>query len=290
MGKISKRISLARSQENIKRKPVGFCQICNERGILSADHIPPRAAVKPTRAYQKLMTEVLTGNPSLIEPVTSHNGSTFKTICKKCNNLLGANGDEEIGRVRKIAGSVILNWDAYPQSRQAGLMPPSFRFDSTSYIRAMVGHILAATSTSTCDTFHPIEGTYLADLQMIAKLGTMPAKELKFYYWPYPYRDCMSVRQMVYWKSGKHLRMSVLMFFPFAFVVAYSDDNPLHFLPKFAWEMKIGTSHIFVDLNRQYIDSYKFPFTELNDNNMFGFEDSETAYSWTESAEWTDNS
>lgn len=285
MGKISKRIALARSQENVRRKPVGFCQICNIRGILSADHIPPKAAVKPSKAYQKLMTEALTDNPDSVQPVTSHNGSTFKTICKVCNNLLGNTGDKEIGHVRKLAGSIILNWDQYPQSKRKGLFPPALTLNCSNYIRAMVGHILAATSTSTCHSFHPEEGSYLADLQMISRLGIMPERKLNFYYWPYPFRDCMSVRQMVYWKGGRHMRMSVLMFFPFAFVVAYADDNPLYFLPKYAFEVTMESRSMFVDLCLNEISKYRFPFTELSDNNMYGFQDSETAYSWPDSLE-----
>ncbi len=73
-----------------RKRPTGKCHICGEVGLLSFEHVPPRAAFNDRRvvefgldqAEKYLSGEKVTGR-------INQRGSGAYTLCERCNNLTG---------------------------------------------------------------------------------------------------------------------------------------------------------------------------------------------------------
>lgn len=144
MGNYSQKIS-----ERINHSKIvsGYCLICGKSGRLSIDHVPPQGAITITKIEQIHISEVSGYQSAKIKAVHSTNGSKFRTICHKCNSeRLGAN-DIEVARVHKELAEKIANHFSAPFNPYSVV---SVDIEPIRYARAMIGHILSATSVEEC--------------------------------------------------------------------------------------------------------------------------------------------
>src|SRR5690554_4141941 len=153
MGEFSKSISKRFEHTRIS---AGFCLVCGKHGKLSWDHVPPKGAIAITKVEQRHITEMMGTNAKKIRGVSSSNGSKFRTICHHCNNYHIGSNDQEVARVFNS-----LSKKAKDHFKNAN-NPYNFiseSVDSVRFARAMIGHILAATTTQEC-LQKPVETPY----------------------------------------------------------------------------------------------------------------------------------
>ena len=75
----------------IKREKEGRCNICGCNEKLTWDHVPPKNSIffRDVQIVSLFGKYDLDNYPSTI----SQNGTKFRTICAKCNNILGTEYD-----------------------------------------------------------------------------------------------------------------------------------------------------------------------------------------------------
>ncbi|KJF93398.1 metal-binding protein [Photobacterium angustum] len=235
----------------------GYCVICGEFGRLSQDHVPPKGAITITKVEQKHIMEAMGANANSIDGVRSPNGSKFKTICKKCNNeRLGAN-DGEVARVHKELTAKI---KTYFDTLASPYPIISVHLDSLKYVRAMIGHILAATSVDECK--QPLqESPYFRPLEMFV-LGDDGALDdtHDIYYWFYPHNRHLSAKYVQMYNKGHSTGLSLLSFFPIAFLVTPKGQG---IYPAQANKLKIGDDRLYLNLSSVNVEFAEFPFSTL---------------------------
>ncbi|MFP8967541.1 hypothetical protein ACKC9G_13235 [Pokkaliibacter sp. CJK22405] len=263
---ISKRIGQVKIQE-------GHCLICGFFKKLTEDHVPPRGSVIITKTEQRLICEVLGTSSEKIKGIVSKNGSKFKTICKDCNSSLSL-GDSEIARVCRELTPMIKN---YFQSGTDLFSTKYIKFDAVKYIRGMIGHILSATSVNECksrpiatDYFTPLQNFVLGDDEAISNTHDI-------YYWFYPLKKHVSAKLVVFFNNGNICRMSLLSFFPIAFLLVEKGKG---IFPAQAKELKISSTDLAIDLSQRNISYSSFPFAELKGNQFYLAEDAQCIVSY----------
>lgn len=138
--------------------------------------------------------------------------------------------------------------------------------DAIKYSRAMVGHILAATSVIECQKktqnspyFKPLQDFVLGDVDAIKNTHDI-------YYWFYPYKRHLSVKMVGFCRDGNTTNLSLLSFFPIAFLITQKDKGVY---PTHARMLNLKDKKIHLSLsmhNAKYID---FPFVELTGNDLY---------------------
>lgn len=140
MSKISARIKHTRIRN-------GYGLICGKHGRLSIDHVPPQGAVTITKIELRHICEMMEDKVNSIKGIPSTNASKFRTIGHKCNSeVLGAN-DSEISIVNK---ELTMKIKGHFQGLSNIYNTVSVDINAMKYARAMIGHILAATSVTEC--------------------------------------------------------------------------------------------------------------------------------------------
>lgn len=264
MGNFSTNISkrFAHSSKNGK----GYCVICGRFGDLSFDHVPPQGSVIITRTEQRLITESTVDTFKKVKGAVSKNGSKFRTICRSCNGVLSV-GDNEIARIYQILTPVIKQYFESP------FEPYSFkkiRIDAKKYARSMIGHILSATSEEECKTeqlatpyFSPLQQFVLGDDNAITDTHDI-------YYWFYPFRRHISAKMVGFYNHGHICTMSLLSFFPVAFLVVEKNKG---IYPTHAQRLEITDEFLFLNLSLSNHEYITFPFVELKGNQLYAVND-----------------
>ena len=272
MGKNSKRIS--KRNNHAGKIKEGYCLICNEYGVLSKDHVPPKGSISITKIEQKHIGELMGQEAANIKGVRASNGSTFKTICSTCNGDVLGKCDSEISRVYKYLTPLISSYFNGP------ILTPStlcVDFDAIKYARGMVGHILSATSVNECKNelqdspyFTPLRKFVLGDDEAINNSHDI-------YYWFYPKRMHLSAKHVGFFNEGNLVSLSLLSFFPVAFLIAQKGKG-VH--PQYARKLNLTDKKINLDLsvyNSKHVD---FPFIELQGNRMLAISDGQCIVSY----------
>lgn len=250
MSKISKRIKHTKIQ-------VGYCLICGEYGRLSIDHVPPQGAITVGKIVQKHLTEVLGYKQEKIKGVKSSNGSKFKTICHKCNSSILGGCDDEIAKVNNILTEKIYEYFTLAQS----LYPiVTANVNVLKYSRAMIGHILSATSVNDCRK-EPFISSYFTPLQdfVLGKIDDISSTH-DIYYWFMPSGRHISSKYIFMRSESKQSALSLLSFFPIAFLVAEKGKG-IH--PSHASKLEIGDEKLRLNLSTAYIADADFPFANV---------------------------
>lgn len=264
MGNFSINISkrFAHSSKNGR----GYCVICSSYGDLSFDHVPPQGSVIITKTEQRLITESTVDSFHKVKGLVSKNGSKFRTICKSCNGVLSV-GDNEIARIYQSLTPVIKQ---YFESPFEPYSCKKIRIDAKKYVRSMIGHILSATSEEECKT-EPVETPYFKPLQQFV-LGddNAIAETHEIYYWFYPFRRHISAKMVGFYNNGHLCTLSLLSFFPIAFLVVEKNKGiyPVH-----AKRLEITDEFLFLDLSLSNHAYITFPFVELTGNRMYAVKD-----------------
>jgi hypothetical protein len=204
MSKITERLKHVRIDE-------GYCNICGNFGRLTRDHVPPKSACKPEKMLQKSVVEYF--SLSEVRPLDAKIGTTFKTICIKCNNDLLGSLDNEIGKVTKEF-TLLLNH--YFKGTPFPLNMISFKADVVAFTRAMVGHLLAATSVTDCIN-PPVDSPFYTPLKqfVLGKNEDIHATH-DFYYWFYPHKLQITAQTVGFFnpKLLKNLKVNVCLLSP----------------------------------------------------------------------------
>ncbi|MBJ7556414.1 hypothetical protein [Marinomonas spartinae] len=249
----------------------GYCQICGEFGVLTKDHVPPKAAISLTKVEQKLMTEVYGQASELkkIKGVIGKNGSTFKTICAECNNSkAGGVNDEEVSRVYKKLHELIFQHFSNPHSISNTI---AVDVDSKRFLRAMIGHILSATSAQLCR--EPLKRDDKDQLlrDFVLGDGLSLSENYDIYYWYYPFRRHISTRWVAFRNQGHTTAVSSLSFFPLAMLITNKNEG---IYPAQARKLTLESNHIYLDITARNLEYATFPFCSLKGDQLMVFNES----------------
>ncbi|RKR06432.1 hypothetical protein C7446_1377 [Kushneria sinocarnis] len=253
-------LSISERQKHTKIRE-GYCLLCERYGKLTFDHVPPQGASFLSEIEQFHITELLSEPKRNIKGIKSPNGGKFKTICNDCNNTVIGGKDDIIKKVCHDASEQILHI--------AGTTNPDYRIitvrtDILNYCRAMIGHILAATSCDECRK-PPKETSYFTPLQNFVLGKSQDISETHdIHYWFYPYKKQISARFICYYENGAIYCMSLLYFYPIAFLVT-QKGAPVYTNHSRKVDFTSNTLRFPATINR-YID---FPFCELSGNKMY---------------------
>ncbi len=251
---LSKRLTCDRRKE-------GYCLICGEYKSLTEDHVPPQCAVTISRTEQKLVTEAFANGQPAVKGALSKNGNKFKTICKDCNSALAV-GDTEIGAVCKELNNKIKH---YFKSASSINTLVSTKINAKNYIRAMVGHILAATSEDECKQEQQ-DSPYFTPMKnfVLGKTDSIDDSH-DIYYWFYPRNHNLCAKILGFHSYGDFSVISLLSFFPIAFLIT-EKGKKIH--PPQAAKLDANNETLILNLslaNHNYID---FPFGTLMDGQF----------------------
>lgn len=252
---ISKRIDSCRIDK-------GYCLICGEFGRLSEDHVPPKGAIQLTVVEQKLITEVFGKiNGPKVKGVKGK-GSTFKTICEPCNNVHLGNSDSEVANFFKELNHKLIH---HFESANSFSNIISIEVDALKFARAMVGHVLSATSSKECINtpkeslyFDPLKKFVLGDDKAISETHDL-------YYWFYPFRRHLSAKMVSFHNEGHNAVVSCLHFFPLAFLITPKNKG---IFPAQARKLELNSHRMYIEVSARNIEFAQFPFCELTDNSF----------------------
>lgn len=201
----------------------GKCNICGESGVLTEDHTPPKGCIRPTQVELRHVIEVLSATPSKEKARLSQNGVKYRTLCGRCNNsLLGHLYDpamiELVNKVATILRSPIL----LPNPLAVSCQPQAL-------IRSVIGHIAAQG----VDRYR--KGLHTEAIRDYLLDHSLPLPEgLKIFYWLYPWRVQILVRDAVYMDlhKDKQFLFWIMKFFPMAFMVVFDE------IPDFSFQVQ----------------------------------------------------
>lgn len=262
MGKYSQGISKRLAHTKIKQ---GFCLICGNFGRLSQDHVPPKGSILITKTEQRHVTEVLGVEEHKIRGIQSSNGSKFKTICERCNNEHLGENDSEVARVCKSLTNRIRR---YSISRNS----PNIVVDvnAVKYSRAMIGHILSATSVEECKTESQISPYFDPLKQFVLGNDDAISDTHEIYYWFYPYDRHVSAKYVGFKNEGHTAIVSLLSFFPIAFMVTKINEGTYPFNAR---KLSLSDTKLELDLSPRGFEYSAFPFHELRGNQLLAMVD-----------------
>lgn len=138
-------------------------------------------------------------------------------------------------------------------------------FNSEKFLRAMVGHVLSATTVKECllpqgrsPYFDPLK-------KFIIDGGDCINNTHRFFCWFYPHERHVSAK-LVGWKGDSGLTIvSLLAFYPLAFLIVSKE---IAVAPAHATEIKLKDKTLSVNLSLTNLDYVTFPFVPLEGNNM----------------------
>lgn len=259
MGQYTKNLTERWKHSQLKQ---GYCLICGTHGKLSWDHVPPKGSVSVTKIEQVHLTEIMGINPISVKGIKSTNGSKFKTICSECNSKYLGQNDEEVARVYKhLTKSVSNHFTRLNNPFNYVTIP----FNSISFCRAMIGHILSATTDEECKK-EPVKSPYFTPLQKFV-MGDNSAidKTHDIYCWFYPHRHHLSAKMFAFKNMGATCIISVLSFYPLAFSVTEKGKG---IYPSGATKVSLTDKQIFIDLSYGHFPYSGFPYTGLTGDQM----------------------
>lgn len=260
-----RRGNMSKISERVRHTKItrGYCLICGDFGKLSIDHVPPQGSVTITKVEQRHVSEMSGATAKSIKGVRSPNGSKFKTICHKCNSeVLGAN-DIEVARVCKELTDKI---KTYYSDVSNPFNFISVDVNPISYARAMIGHILSATSVVECRV-EPVNTEYFKPLKNFV-LGDDSAlnDSHDIYYWFYPHNRHLSAKYVHFHNQGHSSGLSLLSFFPVAFLITPKGQG---IYPAHAQKLNLNASKLSLSLSSYNVQYADFPFVELKGDQMY---------------------
>lgn len=240
----------------------GYCLICGEFKKLTEDHVPPKGAIVITKVEQKHIGEVMNERAPNMKGVMSRNGSKFKTICKDCNSNL-ADGDAEIARVCKLLTPIIKNY--FEIARDVYSLKV-IEINAIKYMRSMIGHVLSATTVEECKTPQEETSYFTPLINFVRGDDSAIENTHEIFYWFYPYKRHLSAKVMAYHHGDNLSLISLLSFFPIAFLIVEKGKCKL---PFYAQKLDTSSTCLMLDLSSKNIQYFDFPFTNLDGYQFF---------------------
>ncbi|HCD2515365.1 chaperonin [Citrobacter freundii] len=251
----------------------GYCVICGNFSKLKKDHVPPQCASKPSPMLQKTIFEYFSN--AHVPPIKAKNGTTFRTICHDCNSQLLGSMDAEIGRV---TSEFIKKLNDYFVGKFFHHNYISFEFDAYKFLRAMIGHLLAATSVKDC-MLPIVDSPFYTPLRSFVLGKNLDIDTThNIYYWFYPFKRQITAQSVGFFNDGHFCICSCLHFFPISFMVTLKEQGtyPVH-----ATEMKLSDNYLHFNMTTANIDYASFPFVSLKGNQMSMLSSGHTCVSYT---------
>lgn len=259
MGKYSDNISERLKHTRIEN---GYCLICGKFDKLTKDHVPPKGAITITKVEQKHIIEIIGAQSKKIKGVTAQGGSIFRTICNECNAIKIGSNDNELSRIYlELTGRIKSEFYKYNGTPNT----ITINADLLKYSRAMIGHILAATSVKEC-LQEPSEIPYFSPMQKFV-LGDDNAlsKTHDIYYWFYPQKRHLSAKLVNFYNEGSSCLMSLLSFFPLAFLVTEKNKG---IVPSYAEKLNLHDATLRLNLLMHKSNYIDFPFHKMTGNQL----------------------
>jgi hypothetical protein len=264
MSGYEKRISARIRHTNISK---GYCLICGQFSKLSFDHVPPKGSITITKTEQRHVGELMGESAHKIVGVKGNRGSGFKTICSLCNSKLG----EDDSEVARVCRELTVRINKHFSEPFAPYNTVSIEIDASRYMRAMVGHILSATSVEEC-IVPPVYTPYFSPLiEFVMGNDAAIDSTHEVYYWFYPYKRHISGKLVNFYNNGHTCCMSVLSFFPVAFLLVQKGQG---IVPTHAMTMKRTDKKLTLNLSFANQDLVEFPFIVLKGNQMYSCRES----------------
>jgi hypothetical protein len=198
----------------------GICNACGDLGLLTEDHTPPKACVKPSRVELQHIGQILSSDEPKMKGRLSQNGVKYRTLCSRCNNtLLGSKYDPAFIKFVNGVGSMLKTSLHLPSVLTVEGQPQAI-------IRSLLGHI----SAQGINRYGKGPHTELARDYFLDASKPLP-KVLSVFYWAYPYRSHIMVRDAAYLdiQSGETFSFWLLKFFPIAFLITWDKPAGLNF-------------------------------------------------------------
>jgi len=201
---------------NTKGPRFGRCNICGDERPLTEDHTPPKSCgLVNQMELQSLHDKVVASGERWHQPRRFQAGVSFRSLCARCNNLLGAQYDPALAdlcrQVRDLANTTLYLGPAV-----------SVKIRPQAVMRSVLGH-LAAQGVDR----YP-KGPLTEPLRDYILDGTasLPA-QLRIYYWFYPYRAQVLVRDAARMELGLDITLAfwLMKFFPLAFYVTHNEPQ-----------------------------------------------------------------
>lgn len=262
---ISERIRHVRIKE-------GYCLLCGEYGTLTKDHVPPKSAITLTPMLQRTVSEWWSTDS--VKPLSAVSGTVFKTLCKRCNNEVLGKKDKYISDVCK---EISLSLQSYIQNINSISNIIKVPLNSINFTRAMIGHIIAASSVEQCQK-ELIETPFYTPLRDYV-LGNNDTFEdtHDIYYWFYPKRAQITAQSVGFFNDGHLCICSVLHFFPISFLITFKGEGTF---PAQANRLKLSDKHLYLNLSMNNLDYVSFPFSPLKGNNLMLYTSGYTCVSY----------
>ena len=253
----------------------GYCLICDEYGRLTEDHVPPKGAIILTAVEQNLATEIYGSNSNpVVKGVPGKRGSTFKTICARCNNYHLGRNDSEVARFFKELNYRIMTYIKSANSHSKIL---SIEVDAIKFSRAMIGHILAATSSQQC-LKTPVKAPHFDSLKKFVLGDDSAISETHdLYYWYYPFRRHYSAKILGFHNEGSNSTISCLNFFPLAFLITPKNQG---IYPIQARKLELNDERMYIEVSARNIQYAQFPFCVLKENQFIVLDQSQCITSY----------
>lgn len=203
----------------IRGPEIGDCAICQRRGPLTVDHVPPKGAVRISAVEMTDIINRVSADPKARRAQLSQNGVKFRSLCAHCNNvLLGAGYDLDLIAFTAKVSAILRTSIALPQIT-------SIRGRPHFILRSIVGHLLGAgMAMRPSGPFSEAMAAYVLD-----PTECMP-DELDCYYWPYPYNDQVIIQNAsmmeVLGSGQKPILFKLIKFYPLAFLFTWASPAP----------------------------------------------------------------
>lgn len=204
----------------------GRCNICGDFGPLTEDHSPPKSCHRPKAVQVRHIAELLDANssPTAKPGRVLQNGLKFRTLCHQCNNdYLGLRYDPTLASFTNAVAGFLASAITLPDVT-------SIRGNPQRMMRSIFGHIAAQG----VDRY--LKGKETEQLVEWFKNDELPLPEgIRFYYWPFPYQDCIVSRDAAYLHipSSTTCLLWLMKFFPVSFLMTFEKSSkPLFNLPQ----------------------------------------------------------
>jgi hypothetical protein len=208
------------------------------------------------------MYSVLAGVTQENRPTTIQSGLKYRTICKRCNEFLGARYDPALIGLTKFVSHARASMLILPRHITVRTRPAAI-------FRSILGHLVAAK----IDTH---SGRFDEEVKSCILDETIPVPEkYRLYYWIYPYQQTVVIRDMVSLETSlksqnQIVYFNLIKFFPLGFLV--TDRSDLISPPKFGDFNNVSPSEFRdISIDLIMVQDVHFPEQPTNTRStMFG--------------------
>ncbi|WP_225917233.1 hypothetical protein [Pseudomonas xanthosomatis] len=186
---------------------------------------------------------------------------------------LGQN-DGEISKICKTLSQKIRDFYIYANNPVSFVSAP---INAEMYARAMIGHILSATSVTEClkpsnpaPYFDPLKRFVLGDSKALNESHDI-------YYWFFPHRHHQSIKLFGFRNKGNTCCMSLLSFYPLAFLLTEKGKG---IYPAGAQKLDLSDKKITVSLSLHNVHFSTFPAVPLEGDQIAALIDSSSIISF----------